>query len=142
MNMKKCAGMFTSKTDEWATPKEFFKELDRQYHFTVDVCADRTNARCDKYYTQRTNGLLQDWTGETVWCNPPYSDVRAWAYKCLHSNARVCVMLVPARTDTKWFHDFCYGRAELVFIKGRLKFGDSTNSAPFPSMLVIWKGEL
>lgn len=135
--------MFSSKTDLWATPQDFFNGLNLEFDFTLDVCALPDNAKCERYYTPDVDGLQQIWDGR-VWCNPPYGrGVGAWVEKAYQSyqacDASVVVMLLPARTDTRWFHDYIYGKAEVRFIKGRLKFGDSKNSAPFPSMLVVFK---
>lgn len=135
--------MFSSKTDEWATPHEFFNSLNDEFHFTVDVCATEENAKCRKYYTRQDDGLAQDWSGEVVWCNPPYGrEMPNWIKKCAeHAEAGgVAVMLIPARTDTKAFHEYIYGNAEIRFVRGRLKFGNAKNTAPFPSMVVIFDG--
>ena len=133
-------GLFTSITDQWATPQWFFDELNEEFHFDLDPCADETNHKCERYFTREENGLAQEWTGR-VFCNPPYGrEIGKWVKKAAESGTLV-VMLLPARTDTKWFHDYIYGKAEIRFIKGRLKFGDSKNSAPFPSMVVIFRGE-
>lgn len=129
--------MFSSATDMWATPPAFFRELDAEFQFTLDVCATKENAKCAVYFTPEQDGLQQEWSG-ICWCNPPYGrQIGKWVRKAAESKATV-VMLLPARTDTAWFHDHIYGRAEIRFIKGRLKFGDSKNSAPFPSMVVIF----
>lgn len=130
--------MFSSKTGLWATPQRFFDKLNEEFHFDVDVCAIPENAKCERFYTPDDDGLKQAWEG-TVWCNPPYGrEIGKWVKKAAESNATV-VMLLPARTDTSWFHEYIYGKAEIRFIKGRLKFGDGTNSAPFPSMVVVFK---
>ena len=130
--------MFSSKTDQWATPQDFFDKLNEEFHFTLDPCANDTNHKCKKYFTKTENGLLQDWNDEIVFCNPPYGrEIGKWVKKAAESKATV-VMLLPARTDTKWFHDYIYEKAEIRFIKGRLKFGGAQNSAPFPSMVVIF----
>lgn len=135
--------MFSSKTDKWATPQAFFDKLNKEFDFTLDVCALPENAKCKNYYTPKEDGLSRPWTGN-VWCNPPYGrEISLWVQKAFVSastgEANVVVMLLPARTDTKWFHEYIYEKAEIRFIKGRLKFGDSKNSAPFPSMVVIFK---
>lgn len=134
--------MFSSKSDQWATPQYFFDSLDNEFHFTLDPCADEHNHKCDKYYTESENGLLQDWAGETVFCNPPYGDaIKHWVKKCSEESNKPStrvVMLIPARTDTKYFHEYIYNKAEIRFIRGCLKFGNSKNSAPFPSMVVIF----
>ena len=130
--------VFSSTTDMWETPKDLFDKLDEEFKFQTDVCAIKQNAKCKSFYTPEQNGLKQIWTG-VCWCNPPYGrGIEKWMQKAYESNATV-VCLVPARTDTKWFHDFVLGKAEIRFIRGRLKFGNSKNSAPFPSMLVIYR---
>ena len=131
--------LFSSKSENWETPLQFFQELDAEFHFDLDVCALPENAKCTRYYTPEDDGLSQPWNG-TCWCNPPYGRrISAWVKKAAESETTV-VMLLPARTDTKWFHEYIYGKAEVRFIKGRLKFGGSKNSAPFPSMVVIFRG--
>lgn len=129
---------FSSQTDLWATPQDFFDALNEEFNFTLDVCALPENAKCERYYTPEDDGLVQPWTG-TVWCNPPYGKgVEKWIAKAAESNTLV-VMLLPVRTDTRWFHKYINGKAEIRFVKGRLKFGDAKNSAPFASMVVIFK---
>ncbi len=136
--------MFSSKTDQWETPQNLFNKLNKEFDFTLDPCADENNHKCKKYYTKEIDGLSQCWEGERVFCNPPYGrEIGAWVRKCyLHSKDGdgVAVMLVPARTDTKWFHEYIYNKpyVEIRFLKGRLKFGRSKNPAPFPSMIVIF----
>lgn len=139
--------LFSSKTDLWATPQDLFDRLDREFHFTLDVCALPENAKCMAYYTPQDNGLAQPWTG-VCWCNPPYgrSTVKHWVQRAWLSSADggcTVVMLLPARTDTCWFHEYIYqkSRVEIRFLKGRLKFGGSTSGAPFPSMIVIFRSE-
>lgn len=130
-------GLFTSNTDMWATPQAFFDKYNAIYNFDIDVCAVESNAKCEKYFSPDQNGLLQEWRG-VCWCNPPYGrEIGAWVKKAAESEA-LTVMLLPARTDTRWFHDYIYHNASIEFIKGRLKFGDGKNSAPFPSMVVIF----
>lgn len=135
-------GMFTSKTDMWETPQELFNELDREFHFTLDVCAVKENAKCKKFYSPEQDGLLQPWTGR-VWCNPPYGrQIGKWVRRALFSSAAgaTVVMLLPARTDTKWFHEYIYHKAEIRFIRGRIKFNGVKWNAPFPSMVCIFRG--
>ena len=135
---------FSSQTNEWATPQEFYNKLDEEFHFTLDPCATKENAKVWFYYTKEQNGLIQDWNDHTVFCNPPYGrEIGNWVKKASESKGGVVVMLIPARTDTKYFHDYIYNKqnVEIRFIKGRLKFGDSKNAAPFPSMVVIFKNE-
>ena len=135
--------MFSSETDLWATPQNFFDELNKEFRFTLDPCSNHENRKCDKYYTIEDNGLLQDWQGETVFCNPPYGKpMKDWVRKCYEESLKpntLVVMLIPARTDTSYFHQYIYNKArDIRFIKGRLKFGDAVNAAPFPSMLVVF----
>lgn len=135
--------MFSSKTDLWSTPNDFFDKLNDEFHFTLDPCSTHENAKCYKHFTEEENGLLQDWGNEVVFCNPPYGrQIKYWVKKAYEEsqkdNTKV-VMLIPARTDTIYFHEYIYHKAEIRFIKGRLKFGNAKNSAPFPSMVVIFE---
>lgn len=133
--------LFSSNSDEWFTPQAIFDGLNQEFHFTLDPCATDQNHKCDKYYTIAEDGLSQDWSSETVFVNPPYSKIKDWVVKCSTESKKpntTVVMLIPARTDTRYFHDYIYHKAEIRFIKGRLKFGDSKNSAPFPSMVVVF----
>ena len=135
---------FSSKSNEWATPQKFFDDLNDEFEFTLAPCANESNHKCDKYYTVAQNGLIQNWGGEIVFCNPPYGrEVTEWVRKFFHEvyagDCHCAVMLLPARTDTKWFHSYIYNKAEVRFIKGRLKFGGSKDAAPFPSMVVIFR---
>lgn len=136
--------MFSSKTDQWATPQHIFDTLNNEFDFTLDPCADENNHKCDKYFTKNENGLLQDWGGDRVFCNPPYGkEIYKWVEKCYiegHKENTLVVMLIPARTDTKYFHDFILNRSEIRFVKGRIKFGSANNAAPFPSMIVVFRG--
>lgn len=129
---------FSHNTCEWETPIDLFRKLDAEFHFTVDVAASDANRKCDKFFTVSDDGLAQSWDGETVWCNPPYGrEIAKWIKKASESKC-LSVFLIPARTDTKWFHDYCLGKAEIRFLKGRLKFGGADNAAPFPSMIVVF----
>lgn len=137
--------MFSSATDEWYTPIDFYNELNKEFNFNLDPCATDDNHKCNKYFTKADNGLIQDWGGYRVFCNPLYGRkiTETWvekAYNEAQKKDTLIVMLLPARTDTKWFHNFIYHKAEIRFIKGRLKFGGSKNAAPFPSMVVIFNG--
>ena len=130
--------MFSSKTDMWATPQDFFDLLNAEFGFTCDVCATKENAKCERYFTPEQDGLKQEWTG-VCWCNPPYGRlIGKWVQKAAESKCTV-VMLLPARTDTRWFHDYIYKKAEVRFLRGRLKFGGCQNAALFPSMVVIFR---
>ncbi|NDC24671.1 MAG: adenine methyltransferase [Proteobacteria bacterium] len=133
---------FSSKTDMWETPQDFYDKYNKKYNFTLDVCASPENAKCNKFFTKEDDGLKQDWTG-FCWMNPPYGrQIKHWVKKAYESslNGTTIVCLLPARTDTSWWHDYCmHGKIE--FIRGRLKFGESKNSAPFPSAIVVFEGE-
>ena len=135
--------LFSSKSVVWETPQDLFDKLNEEFHFDLDVCALPENAKCEKYYTPEDDGLSQPWNG-VCWCNPPYGrTIGKWVQKAYETFARggTVVMLLPARTDTKWFHEYIYNKAEIRFIKGRLKFGNSKNAAPFPSMVVVFDGK-
>lgn len=133
--------MFSSKTDLWETPQWLFDELNKEFGFTLDVCATSENAKVSNYYTEDQDGLMQEWQG-ICWMNPPYGrKIGSWiekAYNAFKKGVTV-VMLLPARTDTRWFHNYIYKQAEIRFLKGRLKFGNAKSGAPFPSMIVIFK---
>lgn len=130
--------MFSSKTDLWATPQEFFDELNKEFAFTTDVCAIPENAKCKRFFTPEMDGLKQEWNG-VCWCNPPYGkEIGKWVKKASESACTV-VGLLPARTDTRWFHEHILGKAEIRFVRGRIKFGGASTGAPFPSMVVIWR---
>ncbi len=135
------AYMPQSQTDDWATPQDLFDELNAVYRFQLDVAASDQNAKTERYFTKEQDGLAQEWTGR-VWCNPPYGRAIAdWvkkAFESHHQNGATIVMLLPARTDTKWFHDYAM-RGRVQFLRGRLKFGGSKTAAPFPSMLVFFE---
>lgn len=135
--------MFSSENEVWATPQDFYDKLNEEFNFNLDPCATYENAKCSKYFTIDDDGLIQDWKGYTVFCNPPYGrKIYDWVKKCSEESKKdntTVVMLIPARTDTRYFHEFIYHKAkEIRFIKGRLKFGNSKNCAPFPSMVVIF----
>lgn len=133
---------FSSKSDEWETPDDLFRAIDAEFHFTLDACALPSNAKCSRFFSPEDDGLSQKWGG-VVWCNPPYGrQIQKWvkkAYKAAKDRDADVVMLLPARTDTKWFHDYIYGKAEIRFVRGRIKFGGCVNNAPFPSMIVVFR---
>lgn len=149
--------LFSSKSNEWETPQDLFNKLNDRYSFTLDPCCTHENAKCAKHYTQEDNGLVQDWSGEVVFCNPPYGrEIGKWVEKAYNEamNGTKIVMLIPARVDTKWFHKYLYNKEaqgiRIEFIKGRLKFinrtlttwreDDNSKASPatFPSMLVYF----
>ena len=137
--------LFSSNKMDWTTPKDFFEKLNREFNFTLDPCASKENALCKKYYTEKEDGLIQDWQGETVFCNPPYGrGIEKWVEKCYLESLKpntVIVLLIPNRSDTKWYHKYIHKKARVEPVEGRLKFGDSKNSAPFPSIWVVFGGE-
>lgn len=132
---------FSSETDNWATPQNFFDALDSEFHFDLDVCASDENHKCLRYFTKTQDGLSQPWKG-ACFMNPPYGRTMGeWmekAYVSSRTGATV-VCLVPARTDTAWWHDFAMRASEIRFVRGRLKFGDGKAPAPFPSAVVIFR---
>ena len=139
--------MFSSKSNEWATPQDFYNKLNAEFGFTLDPCATPTTAKCSSYYTVDDDGLSKDWSGHTVFMNPPYGrKQKDWIEKAFQEGEKTgttVVALVPARTDTKAWHNYCMKATEIRFIKGRLKFGqgtNKTNSAPFPSAVVVFSG--
>lgn len=149
-------GLFSSKTDEWETPKGFFDQINDEFNFDIDLCATLENAKCPRFITKADDFITccpwewdkPDYSGKHKigWMNPPYgrkiSEFMRKAYECYFVGGMTVVCLVPARTDTSWWHDYVQDRAEVRFIKGRLKFGDSKNSAPFPSALVIYNPKI
>lgn len=139
------AAAMTSEKDDWETPQSLFDRLDSIHHFTLDPCSTHENAKCEKHFTVEEDGLAQSWEGETVFCNPPYGrNIGAWVRKCSEESRHAkIVLLIPARADTAYFHDYIYKRAKVDFIRGRLKFerGVALQSAPFPSMLVTFGGD-
>lgn len=154
--MNKMDVHFSSATDLWYTPPEIFEELDKEFGFVLDPCANSTNHKCESWYgpdhpdLSRRDGLSCDWATEVmliggggVFINPPYGrKIKNWvrkSYECSLSGIN-CVLLLPSRTDTSWFHDYCINE-EVRFLRGRIKFGGSTNSAPFPSCIVVMRGK-
>tara|TARA_Y100000401_G_scaffold55907_1_gene44278 strand:+ start:19707 stop:20198 length:492 start_codon:yes stop_codon:yes gene_type:complete len=136
---------YSSTTNEWATPNDLFEALDDEFGFTLDPCATDDNHKCKKYYTKETNGLIQDWRDEVVFMNPPYGRaIGKWVEKAAHETAHqdcTVVCLIPARPDTKYWHNYIFPYAsEIRFLKGRVKFGDGAAGAPFPSAIVIFEG--
>ena len=136
--------MFSSATDLWSTPQDFFDKLDKEFHFDFDVCATKENAKCACYYTEEDDSLNNYWHAEpvrTLWMNPPYGrTIGLWVKKAWETSQMgdTVVCLLPARTDTSWWHDYCM-KGEIRFIRGRLKFGGLKNSAPFPSAVVVFR---
>lgn len=149
--------LFSSKSNEWETPQNLFDKLNSQYHFTLDPCCTHENAKCQKHYTQEDNGLTQNWSNEVVFCNPPYGrEIGKWVKKAYEESKKgtKIVMLIPARVDAKWFHQYIYHKENegirVEFIKGRLKFINrllpswredgnfKASPATFPSMLVYF----
>jgi phage N-6-adenine-methyltransferase len=140
--------MFSSASDEWETPDWFFQLVDHVtgYSFTLDVCASFKNTKCCKYFSVKENGLLQDWANNICWMNPPYSQSDLWVKKAYEESQKdntIVVCLLPARTDTRRFHDYCMKASDIYFVKGRIKFldmdGNVRNSPAFPSIVVIFK---
>jgi len=138
---------FSSKTVLWETPHDLFARLNALHVFTLDVCATAENAKCDRYFTPEMDGLAQDWKDHVCWMNPPYGrEIGKWVKKAhdstlmdwQHTVTKI-VCLLPARTDTRWWHDYVIPYGSIEFLRGRLKFGGHKNSAPFPSAIVIFE---
>lgn len=140
--------LLSSKRMDWCTPQDFFDDLNREFHFVLDAAATVKTAKCPMYFTPETDGLSQSWNhGGAVFCNPPYGrEIRKWVKKAYEESKQgvTVVLLIPARTDTSYFHDYIYGKAEIRFIRGRLRFTDEdgrpADPAPFPSMIVVMRG--
>ena len=134
--------LFSSNSDEWSTPSDVFDRLNNEFNFNLDACATDFNHKCQNYFTQAENGLKQSWGGYRVFCNPPYSNISEWVKKAYYESYKadtlIC-LLIPARTDTRYFQEYILHRAEIRFIKGRLHFNNSKTGAPFPSMIVIYR---
>jgi len=145
MNKETQQTMFSSKTGNWATPQEFFDKLSWRFGpFDLDPCASPHNTKCSNFFTEAENGLTKDWGESTVFVNPPYGrGIDKWIEKAYNEAKKLdtkVVMLIPARTDTKYWHKYVMKASEIYFVKGRLKFGDSENCAPFPSAVVVFDG--
>lgn len=136
--------MFSSNDMTWTTPQDFFDELDREFGFTLDPCCLPETAKCATFFTPEDNGLAQSWAGHIVFMNPPYGrEIVHWIEKAYYEslNGATVVCLIPARTDTRYWHDYCMKADEIRLLRGRLKFGNSANAAPFPSAIVIFRGK-
>ena len=133
--------MFSSKGQSWSTPNDFYAKLNLEFGFTLDPCATEEDTKCENYHTSEDDGLAQDWSGNIVFCNPPYDNMKGWAKKCyeesLKPNTKV-ILLCPARPDTRYFREYIMKAKEIRFVEGRLKFGESKNPAPFPSMIAVF----
>jgi phage N-6-adenine-methyltransferase len=135
--------MFSSKSGSWATPQEFYNKLNLKLGpFTLDACATMHNAKCTNFFSPEQDGLSKDWYGHNVFVNPPYGrGIEAWIRKSFEEsqkNRTRVVMLIPARTDTKYWHEYVMRADAIYFVKGRLKFGDAENCAPFPSAVIVF----
>jgi len=135
------SALMSSERQDWETPQDLFDALNEEFKFTLDAAASKENAKVTNYYDERLDGLSLPWPGN-VWLNPPYGRaIKYWiekAYEESRTNARTVVVLMPARTDTAYFHDYVMKAWEIRFIRGRLKFVGAPASAPFPSMIVVF----
>jgi len=137
-------GMMSTNSNEWGTPQAFFNMLDYEFNFTLDAAATVSNTKCKRFYTEEDNALYKPWTG-VVWCNPLYGRIIGKfvekAYEEAQKGATV-VMLIPSRTDTKYWHDYVMRAKRIMFIKGRLYFSDEngrSGPAPFPSAIIVFE---
>ena len=136
------AKKFESATVEWPTPQDLFDKLDAEFGFTTDVAATPDNAKCKHYYTQEQDGLKQTWRG-VCWMNPPYGRAMVdWLKKAIREtwNGTTTVCLIPARTNTTWWHDLCQTYGEVRFVRGRPKFGGADHGLPQPLAIVVFRG--
>ena len=139
---------FSSETNEWETPNELFSILDCFFKFTLDAASSKENKKCEKHYTIEDDGLSKSWTNETVWLNPPYGkEIGKWVKKAYEESLNdytTVVMLIPARTDTSYWHDYITKASEIFFIRGRIKFFNKekkgNSAAPFPSAIIVFGG--
>lgn len=139
---------FLSDTQTWETPKDFYDKLNNEFNFTLDPCCSKETAKCDKYFTKEDDGLSKDWSKDIVFMNPPYGrEIKHWIKKAHDEflKGATVVCLIPSRTDTKYWHEWIFplyykNKIEIRFLKGRLKFGNATNSAPFPSAVIVYRG--
>tara|TARA_Y100000034_G_C6856029_1_gene389024 strand:- start:713 stop:1219 length:507 start_codon:yes stop_codon:yes gene_type:complete len=152
MDKKTQETMFSSKSAEWETPEDFFNKLNQTYNFTLDPCSTSANTKCQNHYTKEEDGLTQDWGGQQVFVNPPYGrQMKKWVKKAFEEGQKpdtTVVMLIPSRTDTKYWHDYCMKADVIYFVKGRLHFKNKvaadytgktkTSPAPFPSAVVVF----
>ena len=143
MDKKTQDTMFSSVSKEWKTPQNFYDKLDQTFKFDLDPCATPSTAKCNKYFTPKDDGLVQDWSGHRVFMNPPYGrGINKWIKKAFDEGNKpgtLVVCLLPSRTDTKYWHDYCMKADEIYFVKGRLKFAHQ-QVTPFPSAVVIFRG--
>ena len=128
--------------DKWETPDKIFYELNEKYKFTLDPCCENHTAKCNKYYTEKENGLIQDWSGEIVFVNPPYSRgiIDLWMEKCYNESLKgiLIVALIPVSTSSKWWHNYVWKKSKIIFYKGRIRFKGAQFKAPFSSCLAIY----
>lgn len=138
MKAKLTAGLFTSRTDEWGTPQTVFDALNKEFHFDLDAAAQADNAKCEKFFS---DALFEDWTQyKSVFVNPPYSQNKQFLKKAFESGKKTTVVvLCPCRTDTIWFHEYAMQAKEIRFVKGRLKYNDGKQTAPFPTCVIVFK---
>ena len=141
MNAQQRQRLFSSATVEWPTPQFLFDALDAEFRFSLDPCSNGVNAKCKKFFTQKDDGLAQDWSADRVFMNPPYGRVLVdWMRKAFEESRRgaLVVCLIPARTDTLWWHRYAT-RGEIRFFAGRLTFEGGESTAPFPSAVVVFR---
>lgn len=134
----------TNNNDEWETPQDLFEEYNKIYNFKLDACASAENKKCNIYFNKENNALLKEWCYSSVWCNPPYSrgNIDKFVKKCFEEWKKYnnnIVLLIPAKTDTLYFHNYILPYCKIIFIKGRLRFNNTKNCAPFPSIICIYE---
>jgi phage N-6-adenine-methyltransferase len=139
------AKKFESAKQDWTTPREMFAYLDKEFRFDLDLAASAKNTLCSRYFDKAADALQQDWKG-ICWLNPPYGEksgkLSDWVKKAHAESAKwgsTIVMLIPARTNTRWWHQYCMDADELRFLQGRPKFGDAIHGLPQPLALIIFR---
>ena len=141
--MARLTKQFESAKTDWETPDDVFIPLDKEFGFSLDVAASAQNTKCSSFLSEEDNALEKQWSG-TCWCNPPYGrDLQKWVRKAVIEtwNHVTTVMFIPARTNTKWWHEFCIPFGEVRFVKGRPKFGGANQGLPWPLAIIIFRGK-
>lgn len=128
--------------DKWCTPDYLFNMLNERFRFTLDPCCEHNTAKCIKYFTEKDNGLSKEWSGEVVFCNPPYSrgNIDKWMKKCYNESLKgtIIVALIPVSSSSKWWHKYVWKHCDIEFLDHRVKFKGALHSAPFSNCLAIY----
>ncbi len=138
--MAKFRTKFQSLKQDWETPENIFVPLNDEFQFNLDVCANEKNHKCHVYFSEQNNGLEKFWGDNICWMNPPFGKQGKWVKKAYEESLRgaTVVCLLPARTNTNWWHDYCM-RGKIRFIRGRPKFVGAKHGLPQPLAIVIFR---